>query len=326
MTSDNMSAPSPVPSLIFSSAAAQFSSSFTDLLPMRLAYLKNRIVRITGGYGEKSSFARKLLLATVAAAGIVGPLSFGLLLSTEVRAQTTSPAPVFSFDVASVKPDHLDGRHINLSYDNHGLRASGVSLKGLIAAAYNVNDFQVSGGPGWTDSETYEIQAKIDEPVVEALSKLSTAQREEQHRLMVQSLLADRFKLKLSHSNKEGPIYALVSMKNGPKFSRSTASDDGQNVSSNNGDVTVDATIGDFAEWLSGVVGRKVVDKTGLAGKYAFKLKYDRRKRLMVADNDDSSGPSIFTALQDQLGLKLESQKGPVDTLIIDSAEKPSPN
>src|SRR5262249_8967599 len=149
-------------------------------------------------------------------------------------------------------------------------------------------------------------------------------QREEQHRLMIQSLLADRFTLKLSHSSKELPIYALVLMKDGPKFSRSTASDDSQNVSSHNGEVTAQDTMSHFAGWLSGVVGRKVVDETGLAGKYDFKLKYDRRQRLTVpdiaADSDDSSGPSIFTALQQQLGLKLESKKGSVDTLIIDSA------
>jgi uncharacterized protein (TIGR03435 family) len=154
---------------------------------------------------------------------------------------------------------------------------------------------------------------------------------------MVQRLLAERFNLKLAHSTKELPIYALMVVKNGPKFSQSASTDNAHaGFSSHNGDVTVKAsTMRGFAEWLSVRVGRKVVDKTGLEGKYDFTMKYDERRQALVATLpadgappalSDSSGPSIFTALHDQLGLQLESQKGPVETLIIESAEKPSPN
>jgi uncharacterized protein (TIGR03435 family) len=205
-----------------------------------------------------------------------------------------------------------------------------MTLKRLIAYAYNVNDFQISGGPAWIDSETYEIRAKLDDSTLEELKKLPRTEHGKQHRLMVQALLADRFKLRLSHSSKDLPIYALVLMKDGPKFSRSTSSGDGQNLSSNNDDVKVEATISHFAEWLSSLLGRKVVDETGLEGNYAFKLKYDHRQLLtgpgVADDSENSSAPSIFSALRDQLGLKLESKKGQVETLIIDSAERPSPN
>jgi bla regulator protein blaR1 len=306
------------------------------------ADLKKRIVRImTQHRAERLSVGRKLLLGTIGLAVVAGPVIFGLVHAPRVRAQSSSTAGTakLAYDVASIKADHITGEHVNISIDDHSLTASGVTLKALIGIAYNMHDFQLSGGPDWVSSETYAIQAKMDESTVEALNKVPRELRDEQLRRILQSLLEERFNLKVSHSSKELPIYALELAKNGPKFSESTTSDitkTGRRV--NNGDLTAKGLpISSLAEWLSGVVGRKVVDKTGLAGKYDFALKYDRRQTLLAvspvsaspgsaAASLDSSGPSIFAALQDQLGLKLESQKGPVDTLIIQSAEKPSPD
>jgi uncharacterized protein (TIGR03435 family) len=296
------------------------------------ADLKKRIVRIvTQRIEAKLSLSRKLLLATTATVAVAGPVIGGLFHASPVRAQSPlTGTPLATYDVASIKPDHLDGHHTRVDSTLNSLTVTGMTLKRLIAYAYNVNDFQISGGPAWSDSETYEIRAKLDDSTVEELKKLPRTERRKQNRLMIQALLADRFKLKLSHSSRDLPIYALVLMKGGPKFSRSTSSGDSQNLSSNNDDVKVESTIGHFAEWLSSVLGRKVVDETGLEGNYAFKLNYDHRQLLTPSgpadDRDDSAAPSIFSALRDQLGLKLEAKKGQVETLIIDLAEKPSPN
>jgi uncharacterized protein (TIGR03435 family) len=288
---------------------------------------------------HKLDLNRKLLLSRAGLAAVAMAV-FVLLLAPQGKAQSppTAPTSLPSFDVASIKPDHLDGHRTRVSSDANSLITSGMTLKLLMELAYSVKEFQISGGPGWADSETYEIKAKIDDATVEALKKLPPNERYEQKRLMMQSLLAERFKLKVSHSSKELPVYALVLTKNGPKFSQSASGDAQSGLSTNNGNLTAKAeTISHFADWLSGRVGRKVVDKTGLQGKYDFTMNYDdRRQDLTVSGPGDGSqgrtapppdsGPSLFTALQEQLGLKLESQKGPVETLIIDSVEKPSEN
>jgi bla regulator protein blaR1 len=296
----------------------------------------------TRRYSEKLGFGRKLLVATIAAASIAGPVILGLVGAPRVRAQlpsATGPITI-TYDVASIKPDHSDGHHIHISGNANSLTASGVTLKHLVEFAYNINDSELSGGPDWIDSETYELQAKMDESTMEALNKFPVEQREEQRRGMLQSLLAERFNLKVSHVIKELPIFALELATKGPKFPESTTSDITKaGLSVHDGDLTAKGLpMSRFAEWLSGVVGRKVVDKTGLQGKYDFTLNYDNRRPAAVAINPaepslgttvpptDSPRPSIFTALHKQLGLKLQSQKGPVETLVIDSVEKPSEN
>lgn len=284
----------------------------------------------------------RVLLSALGAAVVAGLMASSLLCAPQIRGQSQSAAtrltaPTLSFEVASIKPDHLDGHSTRISYDNNSLLTSGTTLKRLIEFAYNIGDFQLSGGPAWVDSETYKIEAKIDQETVAALSKLPRDQSGEQRRAMVQELLAERFNLKLTHSTKELPIYALMVAKNGPKLSRSASTDSAHGgLSNHNGEVTVKATtMSGFAEWLSKIVGRKVVDKTGLEERYDFAMKYDDRRQALVATLPadgasaaafDSSGPSIFTALQEQLGLKLDSQKGPVETLVIESVEKPSEN
>ena len=255
------------------------------------------------------------------------------------QSPTTTPTPAFSYEVASIKPDHLDGHSSRLSVDDNSLVAWGMTVKGLIQYAYNINEFQVSGGPDWVRSETYAIQAKLDETTAEALKKIIGEDGREQRRMLVQALLAERFKLKVTRSSKELATYFLVVTKNGPKFSASADSANTRGGFSNSsGQVTVKkATMSSFADWVSRYVGRKVVDKTGLPGKYDFAFHFTQERLAPVqgsaadsaarpAPPPSDSGPSIFAALQEQLGLKLESQKGPVETLIIDSIERPSEN
>ncbi len=286
---------------------------------------------------------RKIVLATLGAAAIAAPVIFSLMHALQVRAQPpqTATTPSLTFDVASIKPDRSSGRGINISisFSDDGFTATGVTVKDLIEAAYEVRDFQVSGTPDWAGSDKFTVNAKMDEQTMEAFNKLTPGQKSGQRPLMVRALLEERFRLKLSHANKELPIYALVLAGNGPKLSSSIAvANDGPSFRKNGEEATVKgATMTSFAEWLSRFVGRKVVDKTGLAGKYDFTLHWTQEKLSpapgSAADSaprtapvPTDSGPSLFTALQQQLGLKLESQKGPVETLIIDSVEKPTEN
>ena len=274
-----------------------------------------------------------------------GIFALGQLPEAQPQSPPSSYAPStvegpISYDVVSIKPyrDKDSGSHIHVSEDTDSFIATGVTAKYLIELAYEVRDFQISGGPSWADSEKYAISAKMDYDTLEALKKLSREQAIGHRQLMLQSLLAERFNLKLSHSTKELPIYALLVNKNGPKLSPA-ANPAGPSGSSSHkrGESTMTAMpMNRFADWLSRQLGRKVVDKTELAGKYDFTLRWTPERVTPIggsaadtnqgaaAPSQDSSWPFIFTALQEQLGLKLESQKGPVETLIIESIEKPS--
>ena len=311
------------------------------------ADLKERIVRImTQRLAEKLSLSRKLLLAAIGAVTIAGPVIFGLLHAPQVRAQSpqtssaTSGITSFSYEVASIKPNKVDDGRIMFRNAPDGFTANGITPKFLIEFAYNLKDFQVSGAPGWAESDRYDIDAKMDEATIEAFKKLTREQSIAQRRLMLQSLLAERFKLKVSHSSKEAPIYALVVAKNGPKLTQSADSASGPAGTVALGQFrfapgelnAVGMLVSNLADQLSREVGRQVVDKTGLQGRYDFRLHWtpDRPAGGPGGPDDapppDSSGPSIFSALQEQLGLKLEPQKGPVETLIIDSIQRPTDN
>lgn len=319
--------------------------------------LKKRIVRImTQRSADRLSFGRKLLLAAIGTAAVAGPLLFGLMSAPQVRAQSTQTtgAPLPSFEVASIKPNRSGDVRFFISMAPGRFTATGMTTKFLITFAYDVKEFQVSGGPSWINSERYDIDAKEEDSLVEELQKLPPDQRGEQIRLRAQSLLADRFKLTLHRETKELPVYALVVGKNGPKLQEAKPGDTYPNgmkgldgrahggmMRMGRGQLTGQAIpLASLATMLSQQLGRTVVDKTGLKGNYDFTLQWtpDQSQPAMLmgpeggkpgTDNappPESSGPSIFTAIQEQLGLKLESQKGPVEFLVIDHVEKPSEN
>ena len=202
--------------------------------------------------------------------------------------------------------------------------AENATARELISFAYNVRAFQVSGGPGWIDADHYDIVAKPE-------AKAGRGQIYP----MVQALLGDRFQLNLHRETKELPVYVLVLAKGGPKFKEAKPDGDRplngiQGVG--RGELTgLGADMGLFARRLAVVVGRTVVDRTGLTGKYDFKLQWtpDTSQAMRSPDEppaDHASGPSIFSAIQEQLGLRLEASKGPVEILVIDHIEKPSAN
>jgi bla regulator protein BlaR1 len=228
------------------------------------------------------------------------------------------------FEVASIKPSDPKGRGMRLQMDRGRMTGSGLTVKFLIQTAYDVRGFQIQGGPGWIDSERYDIIAKGDE-------------KNEDLGPMVQALLADRFKMVLHRETKELPVYALVVAKGGSKMTLNTSPADdpekGTRMSVSRG--RFEFRKGEMAELtvrLSQQLGRKVIDRTELTGGYDFKLEWtpDEAQPGMMKEPGtiqiEGGGPSIFTALQEQLGLKLESTKGPVEILAIDRVERPSEN
>jgi uncharacterized protein (TIGR03435 family) len=322
------------------------------------AELKKRIVRImTQHPAGKLSVGKKLLLVALGVAAIAGPVVWGLVNAPEIRAlvaQTTG-GPLPSFEVASIKLNPGYTGNIMESRPT-GLRTPGATARKLIAFAYNVQQFQVSGGPSWISSDKYAVEAKVDDSLVEQQRNLQLIQQDDQINLMTQSLLADRFKLKVSHATKEVPIFALVIANNGPKLQESQPGDTdpsrakgpdsheraGRSTTRVGGIRWTDRGVSMlmFAEQLSRHLGRPVVDRTGLKARYSFNFEFmnDQTQTAMFKmpegggtgpDNApplDSSVPSIFTAIQEQLGLKLESTKGPVDIIVIDHIERPSEN
>jgi bla regulator protein BlaR1 len=341
------------------------------------ADLKRRIVRImTPLAARELSFARKALLAVAGAVAVAGPVVFGLANAPESRAQSQadSGAPLPSFEVASIKPDRSGTGKAGIQVTPGRFNATNITPKLLIDFASDIKDPQLSGAPGWISTERYDVEAKEEDSA--DLARRTPEQREKQLRLMMRSLLADRFKLKLVHQTKELPVYALVVAKGGPKIKESagTPDDAGPNppgppvqlgpkgkdqpyaiqkdpwipggpkrmAMMRPGQLTMsDVPVSLLADSLSRMVGRNVIDKTGLKGNYDATLQWtpDPGQGQMFGGPPggpdgkplpepppDASGPDIFTAVQEQLGLKLESEKGPVDTYAIESIEKPSEN
>ena len=239
------------------------------------------------------------------------------------------PAPQ-SFDVASVHINNseTDGHHHIISDPAESrFRTVNLSLRDLVQFAYGVPDSQILGGPTWLDSIMFDIDAKSDPAVDAELRALPPEQARQQKQLMVQSLLADRFDLKVHQETRQLPIYALVVAKDGPKFKPSQIN--GTTIDTGRARLHIagsDDTIGILARELAQVLGRVVVNQTGLSGRYDLSLRWTPDDAAASASSSPDIPPDIFTAIQEQLGLKLESTKGPVPVLVIDSVEKPSPN
>jgi uncharacterized protein (TIGR03435 family) len=219
------------------------------------------------------------------------------------------------------------------------LNAVNVTLKELIANAYNIvcgkfcDDERISGGPKWIYSDRFDVVTKGPQ-----LPQPGRATRE-QIRQCVQALLADRFKLVIRRETREMQVYHLVVAKNGSRLKEYTGDDQNGGIGGNRpGQLIGERTsLYGLVANLTGILGRPVIDRTGLTGRYDFKLEWTPE---MLADVKGPDGPgekvsvsapgfadpSIFTALQEQLGLKLESQKGPVEVIIIERAEKPAAN
>jgi len=281
--------------------------------------------------GKQLDFSRRALLCAVSAAAIAAPVIVGVLDAPRAKAQSKDSLPK-QFEVASIKPMEpaMGGMmRVEIQMAPGGrFIAKGLTLRMLIQQAYAVRDFQIAGAPPWATTDRYEINAKAEGG--ERLGR-------EEIRPMLQALLADRFQLKLRRETKEAPVYELVVAKGGAKLKTSEGEGRDQ-VRMGRGFVDAQsATMGTVTNQLANQLGRAVIDKTGLTGRYDFKLEWtpDESQNAMAqqmhpdappAPPLDNGGPSIFTALQEQLGLKLENAKGPVEVLVIEKVEKPSDN
>jgi uncharacterized protein (TIGR03435 family) len=249
-------------------------------------------------------------------------------------------AQTAGFDVASIKPSDPAATGMQIGISPGGVfTAKNVTLKALVRQAYDVLDFQISPNPawrdnGWFDMAHYDIIAKGNTPAVseEDLRQMTDAQRNDfrdQLTAKVRILLADRFQLKAHKETKEMPVYALTVAKNGLKFQPAANTDVTRTgLRIRRGDTGKPEITGTripmevLTKTLSDQVGRTVIDQTGLQGNYDFKLTFTPD----MGQSAETDGPSIFTALQEQLGLRLDSQKGPVEVLVIDSAQRASEN
>lgn len=322
------------------------------------ADLKKRIVLImTGGVLRRLDFRRKLLLGAAGFAALFVPVLSGLTHAAQNRTEAQTETPnlkAFVYEVASIKPNKSGDNKVMMMHTPDGLSANGANVMMLIMSAYRVNPYQITGAPSWLTSERYDIEAKMDIATADELRRLSEDHRIAATQHMLQVLLADRFKLKVHQETKELPIYVLVVAKNGAKLEEAKPGDtyangikgpDGKSGAGmmfgrREGVTAQGVPIANLVRRLSLLLGRSVVDNTGLSGKYDFTLKCtpdEIRTSLSKGPESgepgpasaafpDSSGPSLFTALEEQLGLKLESQKGPVEIVVIDHVERPSEN
>jgi uncharacterized protein (TIGR03435 family) len=206
--------------------------------------------------------------------------------------------------------------------------ASNVTLTNLMQySAYGIPQRRIVNGPKWLYETRFDIQAKMDSATLEQTQKMSNTERRSVVRGMFQRLLAERFKMATHWETRELPVYVLVTAKDGAKLQTTMLTDSGTHISSERGTLTAKGvTMADLARTLTqesgNELGRDVVDKTDLPGRYDVELKWT------PTDSDPSAepGPSIFTAVQEQLGLRLESTKGPVEVLVVDRIEMPSEN
>jgi uncharacterized protein (TIGR03435 family) len=250
-------------------------------------------------------------------------------------AQSPVPRPAFdSFEVATIKPAAPDsrGRYIRMQ-SAHRFFAKDYSLKALVGAAYNLTPQAISGGPAWIESDRYDILAGTPGEVRPNLDEQMS---------MLRNLLAERFKLTFHREQKELSLYALVVAKGGSKLKESTGPPDAlpETVSvvypESGGGVRIvlpvrNATMAQFASIMNrAILDRPVVDQTGLSGRYDFDLEWTPDETQFGGNvptgTPEHPKPDLFAALQQQLGLRLEATKGPIEALVIDRVERPSEN
>jgi uncharacterized protein (TIGR03435 family) len=255
-----------------------------------------------------------------------------VLAASAIRAQNSAnlaSAAALTFDVASIRENNTstdDRHHIYNDPSVSHFRTVNLSVKDLIQFAYGLPESQILGGPPWLDTIMFDIDAKSDPSVDAQLHALPTEQARHQKQLMVQALLADRFHLSTHQETRQLPVFALVIAKDGPKFKPSDVN--GTTIDTGRSRLHIagsDDTLAILSRELAQSLGRVVLNQTGMTGRYDITLKWTP---------DDASGsspasdapPDIFTAIQEQLGLKLVSTKGPVPVLVIDHIERPTPN
>jgi len=233
-----------------------------------------------------------------------------------------------SFEVATIKPARPEDRRYGITFRGRDVVTFGTTLMNLVTFAYGVHPKQVEGLPEWATTDKYEITARPEGTGIP---------NDRQLKLLFQKLLAERFKLALHRDKKEQSVYALTAARAGSKMTPSAGDPNGLPGLAFQGLgklVVVNATMADFAGlFQTSVLDRPVVDQTGITGRYDFTLNWTpdesqfRGMGLTIPPPPDNATlPSLFTAIQEQVGLRLESTRAPADVLVVDKAEKPTEN
>jgi uncharacterized protein (TIGR03435 family) len=263
---------------------------------------------------------------TVAVPGAFGQASPSAAGASPQPSSTSAKA--LAWDVVSIRPSKSCTKGSGMMPTADEMQIFCLTPQAIIKLAYGVwGDDQILGATAWTTTTSYDIEAKVDAADVVAFTNRTF----DQHNLMLQTLLRDRFMLKVHLETRDLPIYALVVAKSGPRLNEAKANLPGSDAQpmmrmKRDGETLEILATGmhvqSLAPFLLREVGRTVVDKTGLKGTYDFTLQFTPQQSTAT----DSTAPSIFTAIQEQLGLKLESQKAPMEVIVIDHIEKPSEN
>jgi len=225
-----------------------------------------------------------------------------------------------AFEVASVKLNTSIQNAIGNKFGADSMRWTNAPLKSLIQAVYGLKDYQVLGGPAWIDSDRWDIDAKAPGPA-------GMGEKME----MLGALLADRFQLRFHRETRQLPVYRLTVAKGGPKLAQAKEQDANHRwgTTPGPGSLHMDgASMQEFAWWLSTQLNQPIIESTGLAGRYDLKLEWaqdDSQAQDADAPPEAAKLP-IFGAVEYQLGLRLESAKGPVEVLVIDHVERASAN
>jgi len=243
-----------------------------------------------------------------------------------------------TFDVVSIHPNNYDRSnhsHIYYSLGDSHFRSINTTVIEIIQWAYELPDSRILNAAAWTTSAKYDIEAKSDTATDAHFHALSTTEARREKSRMVQALLLDRFHLSAHVETRELPVYDLVVANGGPKFSAVQDAPKHVDSTSRGGSTTLTITssthaLNDLAEMLYRYTGRVVIDKTGLTGNYTLALHFaldDSRASIAASGLSEAAqdmGPSVFTAVKEQLGLELKSGKAPVDVLVIDHIAPPT--
>ena len=235
-----------------------------------------------------------------------------------------------AFAVSSIRPSGPDsGTGLSVKFLPGGrFVAKNANVRLLIKIAYNLNDDQVSGGPAWIGLKRFDVDATMD---TASTTDSSAMPDSAQRRLLLQRLLRDRFQLKLRSETKEMSTFALVVAKNGPKLTKSATPEGETRLRGSMGHMTAEnASMDQLAAAVEDSVGHPVRNLTGLDGRYDFKLDWTPDQGVPSTPGNtsdaDYSGPTIFTALQQQLGLSLQARKAEAPCVFVESVELPSEN
>lgn len=274
----------------------------------------------------RSTVVTRVLLSALLCTGIGTGSGWAQNLTGADKSTKSGSAP--EFDVSTVKVNNTGSGSSRLSIRDDTLLATNMPINSLMEAAYDIRRDQIIGLPRWAEDGRYDVVAKMVDFDPQLMKGLSHEQRE----AMLQHLLEQRFHLQTHKEKRTLPLLNLVVVKDGIKFSEWQKPAEGEpdnagRVSARNDDLTATGvTMQALIRFLSGQTHMPIVDETGLTGKYNFHLKWQRAEEGQQSGLHDESLPDIYAALPEQLGLKLESGKGPVEVLVVDHIEPPVEN